>query len=120
MRTSAVVQIVVFLVVIAALVYVVLEVSSGWADWIVLGVIVCAVLGAGLAAWNRQYPYATKKRRFTRPSEDEMAKFRKFLGPALVKQYTPAQLAGWSAVPSADTTVFSASTISRAAGSLIT
>jgi hypothetical protein len=67
-RTSAVVQILVFLAIVAGLVYVVLEVSSGWADWIVFGVIVCAVLGAAVAAWNRQYPYATKKRRFTRDS----------------------------------------------------
>jgi hypothetical protein len=67
-RTSAVVQILVFLAIVAGLVYVVLEVSSGWADWIVFAVIVCAVLGAAVAAWNRQYPYATKKRRFTRDS----------------------------------------------------
>jgi hypothetical protein len=70
-RTSSLVQIVVFLVVIAALVYVVIKVSSGWADWIVFAVIVCAVLGAGMAAWNRQYPYATKKRRFTRDSSSD-------------------------------------------------
>jgi len=67
-RTSTLVQTAVFLVILAALVYVVVKVSSGWADWIVLAVIVCAVLGAGMAAWNRQYPYATKKRRFTRDS----------------------------------------------------
>ena len=71
MRTKTVVQIVLFLAVVAGLVYVVVEVSSGWADWIVLGVIVCAVLGASMAAWNRQYPYATKKRRFTRDSSSE-------------------------------------------------
>ena len=71
MRTSAVVQIVLFLVFVAAMVYVVIEVSSGWADWIVFGAIVCAVLGAGVAAWNRQYPYATKKRRFTRDSSSK-------------------------------------------------
>ena len=68
MRTKSVVQVVLLLAVIAALVFVVIDVSTGWADWIVLGVIVCAVLGAAMAAWNRQYPYATKKRRFTRDS----------------------------------------------------
>jgi hypothetical protein len=70
-RTSTVVQILVFAAIVAGLVYVVIEVSSGWADWIVFGVIVCAVLGGAVAAWNRQYPYATKKRRFTRDSESE-------------------------------------------------
>lgn len=68
MRTKTAVQILLFVLAVAALVFVVIDVSSGWADWIVLGVIVCAVLGAGMAAWNRQYPYATKKRRFTRDS----------------------------------------------------
>ena len=71
MRASAVVQILIFVVILAALVYVVLEVSSGWADWLVFGVIVLAVLGAGMAAWNRRYPYATKKRRFTRDSSSK-------------------------------------------------
>jgi hypothetical protein len=33
-----------------------------------------------------------KKRRFTRPSREEMRKFRKLLGPAIVKRYTPGQL----------------------------
>jgi hypothetical protein len=35
-----------------------------------------------------------KKRRFTRPSKNEMKKFRKLLGPAIVKRHTPAQLVG--------------------------
>jgi 1,4-dihydroxy-2-naphthoate octaprenyltransferase len=68
-RTRTVVQALIFLVVLAGLAVVVATVSTGWADWIVLGVIVCAVLGAAVAAWNRQYPYATKKRRFTRDSD---------------------------------------------------
>ncbi len=68
MRTSTVVQIVLFLAILAGGIYVVVEVSSGWADWIVFGVIVAAVLGAAVAAWNRQYPHPTKKRRFTRDS----------------------------------------------------
>jgi O-antigen ligase len=70
-RTSTVVQVVLFVAFVAALVYVVIKVSSGWADWIVFGVIVAAVLGAGMAAWNRQYPYATKKRRFMRDSSSK-------------------------------------------------
>jgi 1,4-dihydroxy-2-naphthoate octaprenyltransferase len=70
-RTKTVVQILVVLAFVAALVFVVIDVSTGWADWIVLGAIVCAVLGAAVAAWNRQYPYATKKRRFTRDSNSQ-------------------------------------------------
>jgi hypothetical protein len=34
-----------------------------------------------------------KKRRFTRPSKDEMEKFKKLLGPAIVKRYKPSQFA---------------------------
>jgi Flp pilus assembly protein TadB len=70
-RASTVVQTLIFLAIVAGLVVVVVTVSTGWADWIVLGVIVCAVLGAAVAAWNRQYPYATKKRRFTRDSDSK-------------------------------------------------
>lgn len=64
MRT--VLQGLVILVVLAALGYVVAKVSSGWADWVVLGVIVFTVLGAARALYTRQYP--TKKRTFIRTS----------------------------------------------------
>ena len=33
-----------------------------------------------------------KTRRFTRPSREEMGKFRKLLGPDIVKRYTESQL----------------------------
>ncbi len=35
-----------------------------------------------------------KKRRFTRPTKEEMAKFKALLGPELTKRYTPRQLVG--------------------------
>ena len=64
MRT--VLQALVILVVVAALGYVVAKVSTGWADWVVLGMIVFTVLGAARALYTRQYP--TKKRTFIRSS----------------------------------------------------
>jgi hypothetical protein len=33
-----------------------------------------------------------KKRRFTRPTRGEMKKFRKLLGPVIVRRYTEGQL----------------------------
>ena len=68
MRPSTLVQLLVTAAIIGALVYVVIEVSSGWADWVVLAVIFAAAVGGALAVWNRQYPSPTKKRRFTRDS----------------------------------------------------
>jgi hypothetical protein len=68
-RRSTVFQAAVFLAIVAVLVYLVVKVSTGWADWIVLGVIVLAALGGAIAVFNRQYPSPTKKRRFTRDSD---------------------------------------------------
>lgn len=65
MRT--VLQALVVVIVVAALGYVVARVSSGWADWVVLGAIVFTVLGAARALYTRQYP--TKKRTFIRTSD---------------------------------------------------
>jgi hypothetical protein len=64
MRT--VLQALALIVVVAALAWVVAKVSTGWADWVVLGVIVFTVLGAARAIYTRQYP--TKKRTFVRTS----------------------------------------------------
>jgi hypothetical protein len=33
-----------------------------------------------------------RKRRFTRPTREEMEKFRRLLGPAIVKRHTQGQL----------------------------
>ena len=51
---------------LASLDYVVIRVSTGWADWIVLGVIVLTVLGGARAVFYRRYP--TQKRTFIRQS----------------------------------------------------
>ena len=66
MQTRTILQVVIFLAVLAALVYVVIRVSTGWADWIVLGVIVLTVLGGARAVFYRRYP--TKERTFIRHS----------------------------------------------------
>ena len=66
MQAQTVVQAAILVAVIAALAYVVARVSSGWADWVVLGVIVLTVIGAARAIYTRRYP--TKKRTFVRTS----------------------------------------------------
>jgi hypothetical protein len=42
------------------------SVVEGWADWVVLGGILAAVIGMMIAVNNRQYP--TRKRSFTKDS----------------------------------------------------
>ncbi|MFL5821517.1 MAG: hypothetical protein ACJ76S_12625 [Solirubrobacteraceae bacterium] len=59
-------QVVILIAVVAALAFVVVRVSTGWADWIVLGVIVLTVLGGARAVFYRRYP--TRKRTFIRHS----------------------------------------------------
>ncbi len=66
MSTTLVVQVAVFLAVVAGLTYVVIYVSEGWADWVVFGGIVFATMGVIVAYHNRRYPAATTKRSFTR------------------------------------------------------
>ena len=58
---------VVLLAVVLALV--VTSVVDGWADWVVLGGIVVAVVGMMIAVNSRQYP--TRKRAFTRDSDSK-------------------------------------------------
>jgi hypothetical protein len=70
-RASFVVQAVILLVVAVGLGILVVNAAKGWAGWIVFGVIVLAAIGVAVAQWNRQYPAASKKRRFTRDSESE-------------------------------------------------
>jgi hypothetical protein len=67
-RGTRLVQVIVFVGVVAALGYLVTQVSNGWADWIVFGVIVCAALGGAIAVFKPEYPSPWKKRRFTRDS----------------------------------------------------
>jgi len=70
-RPSIVVQTVIFLLVAAGLGYLVVQVAKGWAGWVVFGVLVAFALGVAVAQWQRQYPAATKKRRFTRDSDSQ-------------------------------------------------
>ncbi|HEX8065937.1 MAG TPA: hypothetical protein VF520_05375 [Thermoleophilaceae bacterium] len=71
MRSRALVQIAIFLVVAAALAYVLLQATDGWADWVVFVMIVVTAVGGAVAVWNRQYPAPTKKRTFTRDADSE-------------------------------------------------
>lgn len=64
MQSRTAVQVVFLLAVVAALSFVVVRVSEGWADWVVLGVILVTVFGAAGAIYSRQYP--TRKRSFVR------------------------------------------------------
>jgi hypothetical protein len=66
LQARTILQVVIFLAVLAALAYVVARVSTGWADWVVLGVIVLTVLGGARAVFYRRYP--TRKRTFVRHS----------------------------------------------------
>jgi hypothetical protein len=70
-RASFVVQAVILLVVAVGLGILVVNAAKGWAGWIVFGVIVMAAIGVAVAQWNRQYPAASKKRRFTRDSDSD-------------------------------------------------
>jgi membrane protein YdbS with pleckstrin-like domain len=69
MRTSAIVQMVVFLAVAVGLALVVIYVADGWADWVVFAGIVVTAVGGVMAYHNREYPYATKKRTITRDAD---------------------------------------------------
>lgn len=66
MQPRTLLQALILAVVVAALTWVVVRVSTGWADWVVLAVIVLTVIGAARAIYTRQYP--TRKRTFVRHS----------------------------------------------------
>ena len=61
------VQVLVFLAIVAALAWAVLSNMDNWADWIVFGVIVLTVIGAAIAIYPRRYP--TRKRTFVKHSD---------------------------------------------------
>jgi O-antigen/teichoic acid export membrane protein len=67
-KASTVVQVVIFLVVFAVLMYGVAKVAHGWASWVVFGGIVMAAVGGAIAINNRRFPAQGKKRSFTRDS----------------------------------------------------
>ena len=62
------VQIALTVVIAAALMYAVVKVATDWSDWVVFGVIVLTAIGAAIAVNQRQYP--TRKRAYTRQSEN--------------------------------------------------
>jgi cytochrome bd-type quinol oxidase subunit 2 len=64
---TTMVQVLVFLAIVAALVWAVLSNMNNWADWVVFGVIVLTTIGAAIAIYPRRYP--TKKRTFIRHSD---------------------------------------------------
>ena len=53
----------------AVLAVTVVSVVDGWADWVVLGGIIVAVIGMMMAVNRRQYP--TRKRSFTKDSDSK-------------------------------------------------
>jgi multisubunit Na+/H+ antiporter MnhE subunit len=64
---TTMVQVLVFLAIVAALAWAVLSNMNNWADWVVFGVIVLTTIGAAIAIYLRRYP--TKKRTFIRHSD---------------------------------------------------
>ena len=64
---ATMVQVLVFLAIVAALAWAVLSSMDNWADWVVFGVIVLTTIGAAIAIYPRRYP--TKKRTFIRHSD---------------------------------------------------
>lgn len=68
MRAAAVVQWLIFLLVTVGLILLVIYVAEGWADWVVLAAIIATAIGGVMAYHHREYPYATRKRTFTRDS----------------------------------------------------
>ncbi len=64
---ATMVQVLVFLALVAALAWAVLSSMDNWGDWVVFGVIVLTTIGAATAIYPRRYP--TKKRTFIRHSD---------------------------------------------------
>ena len=63
------IQVIVVAVIVAACIYVVFKVAANWADWVVFAMIVLTAFGAAVAIYPRRYP--TRKRAYTRSSEDK-------------------------------------------------
>ena len=69
MRFPVWMQALVVVLLAAVLAVAVASVVEGWADWVVLGGIVVAVIGMMVAVNRRQYP--TRKRSFTKDSDSK-------------------------------------------------
>jgi cytochrome bd-type quinol oxidase subunit 2 len=63
------IQVIVVALICAACIYLVFKVAANWADWVVFGMIVVTAFGAAIAIYPRRYP--TRKRAYTRSSEDK-------------------------------------------------
>ena len=68
MRSNPI-QATIVLVIGLACIWAVLEVATNWASWVVFGVLIVTALGAAIALYPRRYP--TRKRAYTRSSEDK-------------------------------------------------
>ena len=66
MRNGRPVQLIVLAGVIALAIWAVTSSADGWADWVVLGVIIVTFMGFARAAHHRRFP--THKRAFSRES----------------------------------------------------
>lgn len=64
---SRVIQTLFLLVVVAVAAYLVIAVAKNWADWVVFGMLVVTLVGAGIAIYPRRYK--TKKRTFVRTTK---------------------------------------------------
>jgi hypothetical protein len=69
MRISTGVQVAIFVVAAAVLLYAVFQVASGWASWVVFGVIVMAAVGAAIAVNAPRFQPQGKKRSISRDSD---------------------------------------------------
>ena len=69
MRFPVWMQALVVILLAVVLAVAVVSVVDGWADWVVLGGILVAVIGMMVAVNRRQYP--TRKRSFTKDSDSK-------------------------------------------------
>lgn len=67
-RVTTVVQVAIFLVVAAVLMYAVIKVAHNWASWVVFGMIVMTAVGGAIAINHRRFSPQSKKKSFTRDS----------------------------------------------------
>jgi hypothetical protein len=67
LQSRTLLQALILAIVVAGLAWLVVTNSTGWADWVVFGVIVLTTVGAARAIYTRRYP--TRKRTFVRHSE---------------------------------------------------
>ena len=67
MQSRTVLQAALFIALVVALGWLVAWSVDGWADWVVLGVVVVTAVGGAIAIYPRRYP--TKKRTFVRHSD---------------------------------------------------